>query len=168
MIDPRFEILRLMHLAAKVPVNDEELTAIYSSLAIYIAPNNGQAAHVAPWCSVNLSSLTVDKVAETFKESHSSDESIARQRALATCHNKGLKECRVKETIRKGFLGKSSFHVTVQGMRYSSRHKTGSELAQETCRELQRCELMYELAPVGQIPPGGANEMMKKVEETCR
>ncbi len=166
-LDPRFEILRLIYQAAQINISEEDIIIQYSNFEIFRSPVDDQPEHVAPWCSVIIDTSIIEKTAVTFKEVHDSDENTARIRALNSCNHLGLFECRVKETVLKGFLSNQKYHVTVQGMRYNYHEMNSSQIRQATCNKLQRCEVLHELAPVGQISPGGSFELMQKIEGAC-
>lgn len=153
--DPRYEILKLMNLAAGSVVKEEELV---------MAWNKQQRKQGKIWCpfySTNVGSVRTKKEFMLKGLNASATEDAL----MNLCNGQGLIDCRVAKVITRG---SGQYETTVTGFEVRVSKKSRSQLNEEKCEAARSCEIVYEWAPAGQVSLPDYSTLAQEVEKSCR
>ena len=153
--DPRYEMLRLINMAAGSPARDAELVVIWNKLE----PISGRI-----WCPHYPSRIGESRRRREF-EAKGLNAELAEQMAMTACQSNNLVDCRRSRV----FTGSGGlYEVTVSGFAVSMANKTRAQMAAEACQAIHSCESVYEWAPRGQVSPSDFSALAGEAERTCR
>ena len=99
----------------------------------------------------NNCNFKITKTAHLETLSSKESSKTLSDKALLVCNDKGLYECRIKETGFKGFSVWAKNYATYVGQEYKIISKTVHNIRSEKCNLLKKCEVVYDLAPEGQV-----------------
>lgn len=154
--DPRYEMLKLMNLAAGSPATDEELVLAWNKLL----PRAGKI-----WCPHSSTSTSEKRLKKEFNFSEGLNAEATQNFLMKLCQLQKLVDCRVAKIITRG---NGTHDVTVTGYELSLASKSRSDLQKERCRAAHACETTYEWAPRGQISPADYANLSREVGRSCR
>tara|TARA_Y100000590_G_scaffold470775_1_gene670264 strand:- start:86598 stop:87500 length:903 start_codon:yes stop_codon:yes gene_type:complete len=120
-----------------------------------------------PYCSLTPQSHKLIKVPRTKTFSGAESSQWLSSLALKECNKKGLNECRVLETGKKGFGKWAKNFATYQGFEYKVTKKSSQEIKSQVCDLAKACEQVYELAPMGQLTSKDFLILENKIERNC-
>lgn len=153
--DPRYEVLRLMNLAAGSPLQDEDLVVAWNKL-------HRKSGKI--WCPFYPTSTGFSRNKKEFVLRGLNSE--ATENALmGVCQSHNLVDCRVAKVITRG---NGLYEMTVTGFEISISGKSKSQQKEEKCEAARLCETIYEWAPRGQVSPGDYSSLANEVEKSCR
>jgi hypothetical protein len=156
--DPRYQMIQMMTDALNIKLSESDKLKAWHSL---------EARKSTIWCPAEISNHKVEIIFKEFRaEGLSSGEAEAY--ALTKCREEGLQNCRIKESIVRGFMSWSKNHAVAIGQKNSEVPKTSQEIKQDQCKALRACEQIYEWAPQGQIKPSDFGLIEKEATKICR
>ncbi len=160
-IDTRALLLELILIYKGHEENIEDLSIVLYS---YLETRLNQI----PFCHTKVSTKT-KIIKRNYSQTISSKESskVLSVKALALCEEKGLYECRIKETGYKGFSSWAKSYATYIGQEYKLLKKSNKELKSEECALLKKCEVRFDLAPKGQVSFEAYESLNSKIYNSC-
>lgn len=154
--DLRILLLDLLFVNADQP---DLALSIYSSLSRKVG--------LTPFCheAYPLHKLLKTPVTDTFKGAESMQ--ALSKKALKSCQEEGLNECRILETGKSGFGSWAKNFATYQGYQYKASSLTNLDKKNLSCELAKKCEQVYELAPIAQVNPDAFKEIDQKISKLC-
>ena len=110
--------------------------------------------------------MKIKKIKVDFKIENTNQEKL-KQISQSKCQSLGLYECRIKESGLSGSDDHPHYYAIVTGYRYKAVKKKSSDLKQERCQILKRCEQTYLSAPEGQVRALDYHKIDQAIEESC-
>ncbi len=157
--DPRFEMIKLLAEAQGVKVSSDLLLHAWHSLS----PRQGLI-----WCPVVIEKTKLIAQAKDFEASHTASATLAEQEALRLCRVGGYEDCRIAESVERGFGAWAKSYATARGQKYKTDWKSSSEMQQERCEAVRLCEMVHEWAPAGQVRPAAFVTLETEASKSCR
>lgn len=157
--DPRFEMIKLLAEAQGVKVKSDLLLHAWHNLS----PRQGTI-----WCPVMIEKSKITSQAKDFEASHASSASLAEQEALRLCRSDGYEDCRIAESVVRGFGAWAKSYAISRGLKYKTEWKSAGEMQQERCEAVRQCEIVHEWAPAGQVRPVAFLALETEASKSCR
>lgn len=153
-LDFRFTLLEVLHVGDRNKALD-----LYSDMK--------ELGKRTPYCQKEPSQYKFHKT--EFSDTIKGEESTVTlsDLALIQCEERGLYECRIKETGRKGFASSAKNFATYIGFKIEKLKKSKTELKESRCLLLKKCEEVFELAPIGQITMEAFDKLELEIQKQC-
>lgn len=161
-IDRRNLMIYLIVKAAGYSFTMDEANALYSKLST----ESSNQKFLPPFCDQRIITYTVEKIPHTTSLYKHKIDKVAKEMALTECRENGLQDCYTNSKYG-GFAVWTNYQATATGYQYLFTAKNKKELKKDRCQKLKACELVYEIAPWGQVSLEDFQKLDQMIESQC-